>query len=110
MSVLLIFFPLLIVDALPLQAFFIQATAGECFGVAPIVLEDRSIVQVLERRDPRNNCLSVVLDLANAAVALQVEYFQVTHLHEDFLETGGVVDLVVLKVKGRDGGARKESL
>ena len=79
-------------------------TLHECLRAAPVVLEHRPVVKVLQVWKHSDQPLPVVPDLVDNGVALQVEAAQVRHVSKH-LENLHVLDLVALHVEHRYRGA-----
>ena len=78
------------------RALFFHSSSGKGLCVAAIIVEDWSIIEVLKIGQLCNDCLPVVSNLANAAVVLEVQHFEVWHINEDFVKDLGVINLIIL--------------
>ena len=96
-------------DDIALLTFFLHATTSKSLSITAIILEDWSVIEVLEGRNTIDNSLTIVADLGRDSVSLQIENLKVGHVHEDLFKGLFIVNLVVLEIDGRQTRALKES-
>lgn len=99
----------LLLNAISFGSFLLETTTSKSLSVTAIILEDRPVIEVLEGGDAADDGFAVVLNLADARVALEVENGQFGHVDENLLEDVWILNLVVLQVKCGDRGALKKA-
>jgi len=109
LSVLLVFCILLLLDQSALLSFLLDATASEGFGIAAVIFEDWSIVQVNKLFQFDRQSLPVVLNFLYNFVVLEVKHFHFRHLLKNLWDDSFVIDVVLLQVDTGDALALEQA-
>lgn len=102
--VLKVFILLFFLHSGALCSLLVDTSASKGLSMPAVFREDRPVIEVLESSNLRNDCLTIISNRVAAlrnAIVLQVQHFQVRHLHKNFIQHLRAVDFVALDVQTR---------